>query len=771
MLINLVPMAICFVSGVYLSDKFSIDFLLLCLLFYLLIWTIHTLISRKCNISPLACTAMFALGAILCAVNTDTGMRDCDTYVNRYVTLTGRVCELPVKTDDGNTRYVLDVRALCHNGSTRDVKERILVTSDKAFEYGDTVRTTGFLKLFPEKLNENGFDMIMYYKSKDIFFKMYSEDMSLPNERIKDHSVYALANGFKNSISRFIDKYNQGDKAAVLKAVLTGNKNELSDDFYKVLRRTATSRCLYPAHLHVTLITMLAGLTAGFVPRKRRDIMLLLLLLAYAAVNSSRPVSLRVSVFAAACIIWQKKYGYADFREMLALMVMAVGIFNPLILFDSGFIMSVCAVILVRCFFPYVYGRFKFVGSRYVRGGLTVGVICMVGALPLSAYFFGGVSLYSVISMLIFIPPVAGIILSFPAVYVLTSLFGSAPLVSGFMTAMTYIIMYVPRLMDKLIDSYIILPRPTVVFILAYAAAVIAAGYYVHENKPRAKWAALVSAALFCSFAVSQAGRLGTVEVTFVNVGQGDGAIVHTPYRGVVLVDGGGGTEYSDYNVGEKVFLPYLETEGITRIEAAFVSHYHKDHAEGIIAAIENLRVKNVFMPDVMPDSPIRLEIEAAAREHNTKIHYISEDSEIVFDNGLTVSAIVPTAKTKLISEDENDTSLVYNVEYGGFSCAFTGDMSAFAERNLVNGGKTFDCDVLKVAHHGSNTSTSKEWLDALKPEYAVISVGENNGYGLPSNEVLDRLEGTEVLRTDENGDITIIGDKNGIKEVKSYRR
>lgn len=264
---------------------------------------------------------------------------------------------------------------------------------------------------------------------------------------------------------------------------------------------------------------------------------------------------------------------------------------------------------------------------------------------------------------------------------------------------------------------------------------------------------------------------MGTVEVTFVNVGQGDGAIVDAPYRGTILIDGGGGAEYSDYNVGEKVFLPYLETEGITRIEAAFVSHYHKDHAEGIIAAIENLRVKNVFMPDVMPDSPIRLKIEAAAKEHNTKIHYISEDSKVVFDNGLTVSAIVPTAKTKLISEDENDTSLVYNVEYGGFSCAFTGDMSAFAERNLISEGKTFDCDVLKVAHHGSDTSTSEEWLDALKPEYAVISVGEDNGYGLPSNEVLDRLEGTEVLRTDENGDIKIIGDKNGVRKINSFRR
>lgn len=770
MAIGLVGTAIALILGIYLSESVSVGFLVLFSISYLLVWIARSLVSRSWNISAVVCVAAFVSGGLICQARSDVEIRDCSRYINRYVTVVGRVSEIPSQGGE-NTSYTVDAVRIIHGEESREIKERILVTSAKQFEYNDTVEFTGCLKTFPQKLNESGFDILRYYKSRNIFFKMYSEDGKISDKKIKDYSVYAMATGAKNSISQFIDKYNHGDKAAVLKAVIIGNKKELSDELYEVLIRTGTSRCLYPAYLHVMLIMIIIGMTSSFIKKRRRDVILIAILILYAVINSYRPVFLRVIILTAATLIWKRRYGYADFKEMLSLTVIVVGVSNPLMLFDGAFIISMCAVMLIRCFFRYIDDRLKDIRSRYVRRALTVGIICTAGLLPLSAYYFGGVSIYSVISALLFIPPVVGIIFSFPIVFIMTSIFGSAPLVSGFMSFMVYIIIYVPRLMDKLVSSYIIMGRPTIVFIMAYAAAVIAAGYYVHGMKPKAKWSLLVSAALFCSVIVSQALRMGTVEVTFVNVGQGDGAVIDVPYRGAVIIDGGGGAEYSDYNVGEKVFVPYLEAEGITRIEAAFVSHYHKDHAEGVIAAIENLRVKNVFMPDVMPDSKLRKAIEEAALKNNTKVHYVSENSRVVFDNGLAVDMIVPTDKTALISEDENNTSVLYNVGYGEFNCLFTGDMTSFAEKNLIEYGEAVECDVLKVAHHGSGTATSKEWVDAVKPKCAVISVGENNQFDHPSDEVIKRLSGSEVLRTDKNGDIKIVGDKHGIKKINPYRR
>ncbi|MGN0150119.1 MAG: DNA internalization-related competence protein ComEC/Rec2 [Clostridia bacterium] len=769
MAVDLVKAAVCLALGVYSSSKFSAYFLVLFLIFYLLIWLLKIKIKAVCNISSLLLVILFIIGAIYCKIYTNTELKACNQFIDRYVTITGRISEIPVH-DNGKFKYVLNVNRVRHGNEEAKIKERILVTSDKTYAYGDTVEFTGFLQGFDEKLNENGFDVLRYYKSKGIFFKMYSEQGIKSESVIRDYSPYAISVGFKNSISQFIDKYNTGDKAAVLKAVLTGNKNELSDDLYAVLRRTGTSRCLYPAYLHVMLIVTAIGMTAAVTKKRYRDMLLIILLILYAVINSYNPVFLRVILLTALTLICKLRYGYAFFSEMVSLTVIVVIFLNPLMLFDGGFVFSVSSVILVKCFYNTVYNYFGYISWRYVRRGLTVGTICSLGLIPLSAYFFGGISLYSAISTLLFIPPVLGIILSFPIVFILMSVFGAAPLVSGFMTVMAYIIMYVPRMMDKLVSSYIILPRPGLVIILSYMTAVAALWFYINKKNTCFKWSVLISAALFTSAAAGQLMRLNTVEVTFVNVGQGDGAIVEVPYRDSIIIDGGGGSVYSDYNIGEKIFLPYLETEGITNIEAALVTHYHKDHTEGVVAAIENLRVRNVFMPDVMPENEYRQAIEAAAKEHNTKIHYISEDSRIIFDSGLMINITVPAAKTELISDDENDTSLLYEVSYGEFNCLFTGDMSDFAERNLIAAGKAVDCDVLKTAHHGSESSTCAEWIEAVSPEYAIISVGRDNVYDLPDKKVLERLRRINVFRTDKNGDIKITAGKNGIKSIESYK-
>ena len=162
---------------------------------------------------------------------------------------------------------------------------------------------------------------------------------------------------------------------------------------------------------------------------------------------------------------------------------------------------------------------------------------------------------------------------------------------------------------------------------------------------------------------------------------------------------------------------------------------YKRQHVQGIIAAMENIKVRNLFLPDNMEGSEWRAALENTARENGTTVHYISQETLLTYSNGMTIRIIPPSNKTGL-SDDENDTSYVYYVEYNGFSATFTGDMSAFAEKNLIDDGKAGKTDLLKVAHHGSNTATCEEWVEKLTPEYAVISVGENNPYNLPNDDV-----------------------------------
>ena len=169
-----------------------------------------------------------------------------------------------------------------------------------------------------------------------------------------------------------------------------------------------------------------------------------------------------------------------------------------------------------------------------------------------------------------------------------------------------------------------------------------------------------------------------------------------------------------------------------------------------------------------MPESELRIELEKAAEEHGTKVWHISRTTTVKIDK-LFITIFVPNEVTRL-SDDENDTSLMINVEYGEFNCLFTGDMTTFSERNFLKYSTVPEAEVLKVAHHGSASSNSEAMIQAVNPSIALIGVGENNGYGHPSDEVLERLKNIEVLRTDLNGDILIKSDENADMEIHTYK-
>lgn len=764
---GLPALAICFASGVYLYDKFSADFIILFFLSFILVTVIAGKFTKKANITMILCVSVFVIGS-LTAHSANARLYAHNGYLNQYVTLTGRISELPDESGD-NSRYILDTREIKLNGDTEKVNMRVSVTSPETLAFGETVSFSGFLKEMPERLNESGFDLVKYYKSKSIVFKMYSDAASVRNDKIRDYSISAFSNRLKYIISQIINKYNTGDKAAVLKAVLTGSKHEFSDEFDDLLLKTGIKRFFYPAFLHILLLTSLVGLLSGILKKRSRDIILTVLVILYALMNTSNAGSLRAGLMTGALILSGLWLGYSHKKDALAAAVIIIGIFDPLMFFNAGFILSVVSSILMICFYRPVYGYMKNIRRRYARRAVTSGIIGTFGLIPLTAYFFNGVNIYSILVSFVFIPAVAGILIAFPFAAVMYTVFGAAPGVSGFITALTYILMKIPYIIKLLPFSRIIIARPGLMAMSAWFLALGALYMKIREKPQRMKL--LLCAALSCALSVAfgQISRLGTVETTFVNVGQGDGAIVRVPFKETIIIDGGGGSSYSDYDPGKKVFLPYLEAEGISRIEAAFVSHYHKDHVQGVIAAIENLRVKNVFMPSTLPDNEWRKALESAANENGTKIHYISESCDVIFDNGLRVEITAPDDYT-LLSTDENDTSLLMNVSFGEFNCLFTGDMTSFEEGMILARGLAPEADVLKVAHHGSAYSTREEWVDAVNPDYAVISVGENNGYGHPSEETLERLSSSEILRTDEMGDITIIGDKSGIKQVGAFR-
>lgn len=265
----------------------------------------------------------------------------------------------------------------------------------------------------------------------------------------------------------------------------------------------------------------------------------------------------------------------------------------------------------------------------------------------------------------------------------------------------------------------------------------------------------IISMAVYIIFDMSDDVRLGTgvlsdaeVAIHIIDVGQGDAAFIENGDKDI-LIDAGPGDS-------APALLSYLDRLGVTEIEYAFFSHPHEDHIGGADDVINRYKVENVVMPDYYENTACyRKMMEAIDYEGSDLIYSCSGDKFVIGD--ITVEILSPGPRYK--PDDANAISLVMKVSYGEIDAMFTGDAEVGNEEFILrNSPDKLDCEILKVGHHGSSTSTSEEFFNAVSPEVALISVGEDNTYGHPHVETLALLNSylDEIHRTDMEGNIVI---------------
>ncbi|MFA7286641.1 MAG: ComEC/Rec2 family competence protein [Patescibacteria group bacterium] len=270
----------------------------------------------------------------------------------------------------------------------------------------------------------------------------------------------------------------------------------------------------------------------------------------------------------------------------------------------------------------------------------------------------------------------------------------------------------------------------------------------------RQRWIVFAAAFFIFTVALLVWERRPTTDLTVsvLNVGQGDAIYIAFPTGERWLIDGG-----PDKSILAELdaILPF----GDRRLTGVILTHPHSDHVAGLVSVINRYTVTYVVMPVAEHTSPPYLAFLEAIKQQQLKV--IPVDHPFAW-GGVSKGVswrwefLYPTTRLGKLP-DNNETSIVSKLTYGKRSFLFTGDAPADVERALLAAGRNLKSDVLKVGHHGSDTSTSQEFLAAVAPQYAVISLGERNRYGHPSVEVVSRLEkaGASVLRTDNDGAIT----------------
>ena len=228
----------------------------------------------------------------------------------------------------------------------------------------------------------------------------------------------------------------------------------------------------------------------------------------------------------------------------------------------------------------------------------------------------------------------------------------------------------------------------------------------------------------------------------------------------------------SDFDVGESTLLPYILDRGYKKIDFIFISHFDQDHIGGIFTILEKLKVKRIFVSKQEENSENYQKFLKKVKEKNIPVTIVKKDDVINLENDVSIDILWP--RDEQIEENKiNNNAIVMKLRYKKFSMLFTGDIEEIAEKEIVSIYENTDIlksSILKIAHHGSKTSTTEEFLKLVDPRIALIGVGKNNLFGHPSDEIIKRLEeiNVKVYRTDLNGEIEIIVNNKGNYLVNS---
>lgn len=680
-----------------------------------------------------------------------------------------------VEKDGYSQFYLYNAAGLTKDGQ-KSVPGVILNVSEKNQDFldgvlaGDEILAQVSLKRYEPARNPGNFDAESYYETMNIVCYGWCDSVT-----VVSRSQNPVMKGIFHLKDRLKDVYEQvGTEAdqGVYRSLVLGDQSSLDTTVKELYRVNGIAHILAISGLHISILGMglyrvlrklflpfsLCFLTSGFVMG------------CYAVMTGGSVSTLRALIMFLVCVFADVIGKTYDSSSALALAAVLLLVSYPKMLWNTGFLLSFLAVAGVVAVKPAVAAAFGNPQGKLWEGFLASFSVT-VTTLPvlLSAYY--ETAMYAVFLNLLIIPLMTLLMIS--AVFAGLSGLFSLTAATFFVGTGHYILCFYRWLCEvfqNLPGAVTVLGKPEEVLVWLYYLTLSGFVFVMCNRTGYRQFFQRHGLIVFCAVLVVCAGCMrihfpSPFFIRMLDVGQGDGIHIYAD-GGHILIDGGS----SDIrNVGEYRLLPYLKSQGVGRLKYMILTHADYDHYGGLLELLEDksIAVDCLLLSDVGIKSESYRKVERAALEAGVPVQYVHAGTK--FSCGKAAFHVL-YPENGITCSDENDYSMVLGISYGAFQALFTGDIGVQGEKRMVEADALSDVDLLKVAHHGSKYSTCSAFLEAAKPELALISCGEGNSYGHPHDELLKRLEEKRIFvwQTPLCGAVTVTVEGGAIK-VASY--
>jgi competence protein ComEC len=776
-------------------------------------------LSKNVRLSPLILFACLGYLSYSSCISGPGNPNHAASYADgRIRKITGTIESEPLNQSYREKCVLQDIELSSVSGSSPPfpVRGKIQVNvygKSEALSMGDRISLIGEIRPFRSFHNPGGFNYNRYMAWQQIWGSVSTSNNKMTSISSEPIRLRAVLEKIRKNMRTLIDRAAEGDARAVLSALLIGDRAGISPALRESFSRAGVSHVLAISGLHVGIVATAAFFFFNWIlsfskpllmrawTRKWAAMMAVFPVVFYGMIAGMPPSTQRAVVMAVLFLFTFLMEREHDLLNTIALAALAILVIDPLALFSISFQLSFAAVLTIAWgmlvfrdrIYQTVLGRnflIKFAATLFF-----VTLFATIGTAPLVMYYFNLFPVAGLLANLVVVP-LMGSLVVIVGLFSLLILYPMSPQLAlwglQLCDAVLKPVIGFVKVVSKMEWSAIYTITPSILEMACYyllvSGAVLLAMWRKDRNRldilqtgnpAYSRWIVIMMVAVIgvlLSDGVYWTFRRLLHEdfrVTILDVGQGNAVLLEFPKGSIAIIDGGGFSDNAIFDVGERVLAPYLWRNKIRTVDTVILTHPDADHLNGLIYILKHFHVKQVISTHQPADSVAYREFLDLICENNMFHPEFNGMEKTLSINGATIQVLYPVSIpaddphqgfASNDSKNSNNRSLVVKTGFGEFSILFPGDIERAGEAGILTAApKDLASTLLISPHHGSNTSSSPEFLDAVAPQAVIISSGKPDRF--PSPKVLDRYrhKNYQIFRTDENGAIRIVTDGKGM--------